>query len=81
MTGWRCHTPNSASIFPGYGAAGSEQRRSAPATAAGTVVNGEPGPPAPLPADPFRNLREQREKKKLTTFEYDPFSINKNLID
>jgi hypothetical protein len=46
-----------------------------------TVVNGEPDPPAPLPADPFRNLREQREKKKLTTFEYDPFSINKNLID
>jgi hypothetical protein len=31
--------------------------------------------------DPFRNLREQQAKKKLTTFEYDPFSINKNLID
>jgi hypothetical protein len=31
--------------------------------------------------DPFRNLREQREKKKLSVFEYDPFSINKNLID
>lgn len=32
--------------------------------------------------DPFRNLREQREKKKKAAgFEYDPFSINKNLID
>ena len=45
-----------------------------------TVTNGEPGPPIPASHDPFRNLREQREKKKLTTFEYDPFSINKNLI-
>ena len=33
------------------------------------------------PADPFRNLREQLEKKKREVFEYDPFSINKNLID
>jgi hypothetical protein len=32
------------------------------------------------PPDPFRNLREQREKKKQSIFEYDPFSINKNLI-
>jgi hypothetical protein len=48
-----------------------------------------PQPPQPtdvareLPAaapDPFRNLREQREKKKQSIFEYDPFSINKNLI-
>jgi hypothetical protein len=32
--------------------------------------------------DPFRNLREQREKKKKDAgFEYDPFSINRNLID
>jgi hypothetical protein len=41
------------------------------------TANGLAGPPF----DPFRNLREQREKKKLTTFEYDPFSINKKLID
>lgn len=46
-----------------------------------TVANGEPGPPAAPVHDPFRNLREQQAKKKLTTFEYDPFSINKNLID
>jgi hypothetical protein len=44
-----------------------------------TQTNGADGLPVP-PHDPFRNLREQREKKKLTTFEYDPFSINKNLI-
>lgn len=31
-------------------------------------------------ADPFRNLREQMEKKKRSGFEYDPFSINKDLI-
>jgi hypothetical protein len=31
--------------------------------------------------DPFKNIREQREKKKQTSFEYDPFSINKTLID
>ncbi len=33
------------------------------------------------PPDPFSNLREQREKKKQSVLEYDPFSINKNLID
>jgi len=35
----------------------------------------------PDPPDPFSNLREQREKKKDAGFEYDPFSINKSLID
>ena len=40
---------------------------------------GERGLPAP-PTDPFNNLREQREKKDQSGFEYDPFSINKNLI-
>jgi hypothetical protein len=39
-----------------------------------TIANGEPAPP---PADPFRNLREQREKKKQSTFEYEPFSLSK----
>ena len=55
------------------GASGSPQ----PPPAQTNAVDGLPGPPH----DPFRNLREQREKKKLTAFEYDPFSINKNLID
>ena len=36
---------------------------------------------SPAPSDPFSNLREQREKKRQSGFEYDPFSINKNLID
>jgi hypothetical protein len=31
--------------------------------------------------DPFRNLREQREKKQSTGFDYDAFSIQKQLID
>ena len=44
------------------------------------ATNHEDGLQAP-PSDPFRNLREQREKKKQSVFEYDPFSINKNLID
>jgi hypothetical protein len=39
-----------------------------------------PGIPVALPIR-SRNLREQREKKKQSVFEYDPFSINKNLID
>jgi hypothetical protein len=44
-------------------------------------ANGEIGPPDPSLSDPFKNLREQREKKEQSGFEYDPFSINKNLID
>ena len=36
---------------------------------------------SPAACDPFRNLREQREKKQLTGFNYDPFSIQKQLID
>lgn len=35
----------------------------------------------PPPSDPFRNLREQREKKQSAGFNYDPFSIQKQLID
>jgi hypothetical protein len=45
------------------------------------LINVDRGLPDPPPADPFRNLREQREKKKDAGFDYDPFSINKNLID
>lgn len=45
-----------------------------------TLTGGEQEPSLP-PPDPFSNLREQREKKKQSAFEYDPFSINKNLID
>ena len=44
------------------------------------LTNAERGLPDPPPPDPFNNLREQREKKKQSGFEYDPFSINKNLI-
>ena len=36
---------------------------------------------SPAPSDPFRNLREQREKKQSTGFDHDPFSIQKQLID
>jgi hypothetical protein len=38
------------------------------------------GMPTSSPDDPFNNLREQREKKNQSGFEYDPFSIHKNLI-
>jgi hypothetical protein len=44
------------------------------------LTNGERGPAALLPPDPFHNLREQRERKKQSGFEFDPFSINKDLI-
>jgi hypothetical protein len=36
---------------------------------------------SPVASDPFRNLREQRERKQSAGFEYDPFSIQKQLID
>jgi hypothetical protein len=44
-------------------------------------TNADNGSPDPPHSDPFRNLREQREKKQQSGFEYDPFSINKNFID
>ncbi len=45
------------------------------------LANDVTGVAASSPADPFKNLRELREKKKQSGFEYDPFSINKSLID
>ena len=48
----------------------------ADATSADTRASG-----SPTPSDPFRNLREQREKKQSNGFTYDPFSIQKALID
>ena len=44
------------------------------------LKNGDAPLLSPAPPDPFSNLREQREKRK-TGFDYDPFSINKSLID
>jgi len=44
-----------------------------------SAVTPDDGSPA-QPSDPFRNLREEREKAKQFGFEYDPFSINKKLI-
>jgi hypothetical protein len=43
-------------------------------------TNADYGSLDPPRSDPFRNPREQREKKQKSGFEYDPFSINKNLI-
>lgn len=44
-----------------------------------STASPDDGSPA-QPSDPFRNLREEREKAKQSGFEYDPFSINKKLI-
>ena len=44
------------------------------------VTSADSGPPATAPSDPFRNLREEREKKERSGFDFDPFSTNKNLI-
>ena len=44
------------------------------------TTNNDGCPPAVVPSDPFLNLRLEREKKEKSGFEYDPFSINKNLI-
>jgi hypothetical protein len=43
------------------------------------AVDSNPEPAVPL--DPFQNLRQQREKKQSTGFHYDPFPIQKDLID
>jgi hypothetical protein len=40
-----------------------------------------PVPQSPVSADPFQNLRAQREKKQTDGFTYDPFSIQNQLID
>jgi hypothetical protein len=59
------------------------RRRQRPSTSAPQpphpTVDGTRGLPA-SPPDPFNNLREQREKKEQSGFEYNPFSIDKNLI-
>ena len=61
----------------------SRQRRSEPALTprAAADSSAEPQPQAPTATDPFSNLREQREKKQTDGFTYDPFSIQKQLID
>jgi hypothetical protein len=41
------------------------------------LTNGERESPTSSLSDPFSNLREQREKKKQSGFEYDPFPNNK----
>jgi len=58
-----------------------QRQRSTTAPLPPHVDNEKPASPALPQADPFQNLREQREKKKQSVFEYDPFSTNKNLID
>jgi hypothetical protein len=45
----------------------SEQSEASPATQEASV-------------DPFDNLREQRQKKQQTGFDYDPFSNQKDLV-
>jgi len=61
----------------------SRQRRSEPSLTprAAADSRAEPQPQAPATADPFSNLREQREKKQSDGFTYDPFSIQEQLID
>jgi hypothetical protein len=48
---------------------------------AAAYPNAEFQPESPAPPDPFRNVREQREKKQSDGFNYDPFSIRKQLVD
>jgi len=53
----------------------------APAPYASDQSAATPASAFPAASDQFRNLREQREKKQATGFDYDPFSIQKQLID
>ena len=61
----------------------SRQHRSEPAAvpraAAYQCTEVQPG--SSEPSDPFRNVREQREKKQSDGFGFDPFSIQKPLVD
>jgi hypothetical protein len=36
---------------------------------------------AQAPADPFANIRRERERKRSAGFDYDAFSTNKNLLE
>jgi hypothetical protein len=61
----------------------SRQHRSETKTTPHAAVcpNAEPQPESPVRPDPFRNVREQREKKQSDGFGLDPFSIQRPLID
>ncbi len=60
------------------------RRRQRPASVAPqqptATTKGDSSLTPPVPSDPFLNLRLERERKEKSGFEYDPFSINKNLI-
>jgi len=75
---WRFHIPNLGSTSRGFGDDGSEPKQQTQPPPASTA-NPDDALSAPQ-LDPFRNLREEREKGKQSGFEYDPFSINKKLI-
>ena len=55
------------------------ETRTSPRAAADS--NAVPQSESPVRPDPFRNVREQREKKQSDGFNFDPFSIQKQLID
>ncbi|HEY4088014.1 MAG TPA: hypothetical protein VGM43_18880 [Bryobacteraceae bacterium] len=61
----------------------SRQHRSETKATSRTAAcpNAPPEPESPVWPDPFLNLREQRKKKQSDGFSYDPFSIQKQLID
>jgi hypothetical protein len=55
-------------------------------TPSSTRAASPPTPPNAQPAphqvhDPYASAREQRRRKASSGFEYDPFSINKNLLE
>jgi len=55
------------------------ETRTTPHAAADSKAESQPG--SSVRPDPFRNVREQREKKQSDGFSLDPFSIQKELID
>jgi hypothetical protein len=85
---WEAATLDGLEIpYPQFRVYVSRLRRRRQRTSASTpqppdaLTNGDSPPISPALSDPFSNLREQREKKKQSGFEFDPFSINKSLID
>ena len=55
------------------------ETKTTPQAAANSSAEFQPG--SSVPPDPFRNVREQREKKQSDGFGFDPFSIQKPLVD
>jgi hypothetical protein len=84
---WKAATLDGIEIpYPQFRVYVSRMRRRRQTSNAGPIprpqiIEGQAGVEGAPSPDPFKNLREQREKKKQSGFEFDPFSDDKDLIE